>query len=397
MAFEEEAFLFSELRMGREGVQFERSLRSLAFTFNSWCGYDGSRKPLYGDESRKSALEVIYFDKFAMFLFRIWNELFRQSYPEALKDIKTSVPKDESKLITFPQPFQEIPGKHGRGPGRFDAQRGPIYLIDILFELQRDNILRYFDITPPSDQPDNPRNYRTLVSSGILFTDPQQFLEGFTDLERDILKDLANGLKRLGPSQIRALGTHENIYKTIQDVKKELIDSNEARQEIIKSLDNGSSFYNPSREMLEYAEEAVRKSKTNRVDYGEAFQIIRREITNAKIIEAFQKSQSPPDVIWGPSEMDYLAKNAEKLLSFSKYIHALAHYRNNNANRTTKSAKESKIYGYMWEEGLDEMARCGLAGFPSKVSDVFINNSIDIQPAVQIHLMEVLKGVGIQQ
>ncbi|HKR58257.1 MAG TPA: hypothetical protein VJS64_00885, partial [Pyrinomonadaceae bacterium] len=293
------SFLYSDLREKREGVQFERTLRGLSFVLHEWSQYTGDRKPLYELDVHPQVLTVIQFDKLALFTFRVWNEVYRRQL-RSLKPNHLQVPMGGDDAVTFPSPFVELPGKHGRGPARFGGKSKPIYIVDSLYALQNEGIY-YFQITPPTDSPKDPKDYRTIVASAERITNPNQFLSGFTSREIEILKELANALKRLGPSEIRALGTHENHHKSVEDIRKEFTDMEPHRMAVVEGLQSNQLFRRSSKEFLEYADEAWRKSIYNRRDYAGAHQIMSTEIGDPELRAAFGGCQSTPERIWDPS------------------------------------------------------------------------------------------------
>lgn len=369
-------FLFSELREGREGVQFERMLRALSFVLHQWCQFPGTRTPLYGEPASQS-LKVIQFDKLALFVFRLWNEMYRRHGDGVREHTANDFPPIDSRVLTFPSPFTELPGKHGRGAARFDGKSPPIYIIDSLYALQSDGIF-YFQITPPVDAPDNPKDHRTTVTAGDLMTDTNQFLDGFNSREIEVLKEMGNSLKHLGPSEVRALGTHENCQKTREDIVKEFTDLIPHRAAVAARLGEGQPFFNASREMMEYADEAWRKSKDNRNDYGNAHRIMLTEIGDPELRSAFSGCQESTEEIWNHPTIRAYVEPAEKARSFTKCLHAISiHQREDEKTAASKQARA------MWKDGTEQMRKQGLNVLASEIAEVFIPETRQIAPQVQ--------------
>jgi hypothetical protein len=210
-----------------------------------------------------------------MVVSRVWDEYFRRTGAKFLKDPDNADQAAQDDAVTFPCPLRETPGKHGRGLSRWDGSSKPSYIVQILYQLQQEKILHYFDIQPSDEDPGNPANYKTVVKAGVEITDPNGFLKGFTPREVRILIDMGTALRKLGPSEIRALGTHENSEKTLVDIEKEFQDLERRLiwEEILAKLQAGESFSDEAEEFVEYAEEAWRKSVEN---FWETMDTLRR-------------------------------------------------------------------------------------------------------------------------
>ncbi len=258
-----ESSLFEDLRQGREGIQCERSLRLLLFLYDGWCKYAAGQRGF----STPQGLTAIPFDKFAMLALRLWDALFR-----ALGD--HSVEGESGTHVTFPSPFQAIPGKHGSGPGRWEGPgRQPTYLLDILFELQREELLHYFRITPPRHDKDNPKNYKTTILPALPITGTHEFLNGFNPTEQKALFAMQSVLKHLEPQELRSLGTHHSQKDTINDIKREFDYIGRVTPEIVSRVEENQSFTTQARTVLEYADEAWRKACYNQQSYSKGYQV----------------------------------------------------------------------------------------------------------------------------
>lgn len=375
------------LQEGHVGIQCEHSLRSLLFLLDGWGKHTGTRKKLYG-KNDNGTLTIIYFDKFALLLFRLWDTMFqRQGNNKAQRQ------EQEADKFTFRSPFEPIPGKHGSGPGRFnESGKDPAYLADMLYELQSEDILQYFQVVPPPDAPGDPKNYQTIVLPAIPVTDTRDFLHGFNALEQEALYDLNHVLKQLGPSEIRALGTHSTREGTIADIEREFKYLRRHKQATIDGLKNGQSFVKSSQELMEFADEAWRKSKGNRSDYHDGYVKMLNEIRNDALLEAFKFSQNSPDVIWDTStRITELTLKSEQARAFTKYLRAIAFYRDHIDQREGRASREAKKFAHYWTEGLSEMQRCSLSGFPTSIQEIFVDNTSEIRQEVRNHLIEVLE------
>ena len=402
--FYNNSILLSRIHEGREGIQLERTFSALSFLLHGWCTFRGKRKPLYEREEkgkkkenekiRKEDIEplpVIHFEKLALFASRIWNEMFSI---EAVKKIIDSSNKiKDANIITFPFPFQEFPAKHGRRLQRLNGKEEYVYIVEILHKLQRADI-HYFEIRTHRDAADNPNDYRTTVMNAFPITNSEDFLEKFTSFEIQILKDLDNSLKRLGASEIRALGTHENKEKTIYDIEKEFRDMYRYIPKVINSLDRDDCFFYSSYEMMTYADEAWRKSTYNRMDYIDAYNRMLTEINNPILKAAFQSCQKSHEQIWGTDQViDGFAQTSKKTKAFTKYLHAIAYYRGHISERVLRRSKDAKRIGHIFDESLQEMNQCGFNGFPSEIHDLFIGNTSEIKQEVRNQLIGELESL----
>ncbi len=388
-----QSFIPEKLRVGREGKQIERSFRSLLFLLHGWCKYSG-RQGAGGGSEEGGILGAIYFDKLALFLYRIWNEIYQRTGANVLNKVDFLLPQEETELVTFPSPFKELRGKHGRGIARHDGKRKPIYLIQILYELQQNNILHYFEITPHPEAPDVANDYRTTVGPAVPITSPENDFKDFTHLEFKTLMDLENSLKRLSAAQIRALGTHENYQKTLSDINKEFKDLEPHHRVVIERITKGNCFFDDSRELMEYCEEAWRKSTGNRNNYSDAYNIMLTEIKTHELRNAFLKRQSHPDQIWKKQDIIELSNKAGKFRAFAKYLHSISYYRNHIKERVVSSSKVTKMFGYLWHESLVEMRRYGFKGLPNDINDIFIGSTNQIKHDVREKIVSALESLS---
>jgi len=386
------------LQDGRLGVQLERTFRLLAFLLHGWSTFTGRRKPLYNitKKDRKGNVEplpVIHFEKLALFTSRIWKNIYDMTKgdipivndPTYLPDIQTA------EAVRFPIPFQEFQAKHGRRIKRITG-----YIVEILYSLQKAQIIYYFNIKPPARDTDNPNNYETTVSPGFPITNPKDYLStDFSGLEVEILTDLDNCVKRLGPSQIRALGTHENRDKTIEDIHKEFLDMDRYIQPILVKLYINEGFFDDSYEMMTYADEAWRKSTYNRQDYEEACEIMLTEMKSAKVNEAFKSCQRTSAEIWEDETITALAEPSKRVKALTGYLHAVSYYRDHISERSSEKFTTAKYFAHLWDDSVAAIKKCGLLGFPSDIHDVFVGKTEKIKSGVCDRLCFELESLNL--
>jgi hypothetical protein len=294
--------------------------RAWSFIVHGWCKYDGDRSKVDGEPNDK--LRAIQFDKLVCLVAGIWDELFRQA---------TGVADDlGNSAITFPCPLAEMPGKHGRGRAVTYGGKAPMFATSLLYELQQDGTMHLFEITPPKDDPNNAGNYKTFIEPGVPITNRSEFLDGFTEEEKNALYDLENAIKRLGPGEIRALGTHENRAKTVEDIKREFSYTSITIGELLTCKEE--LFAEITQRIIEYADEACRKSAGNRVDYEKAWKRLDSELVET-VKEAFLRKHRPANEIWDNDEVGKLSNKAKKLLALARYLKALASDRGSSGSR----------------------------------------------------------------
>lgn len=367
-----EGALASDVQDGRTGINCERSLRLLVFLLDGWSRFATSDKAT----GQLRSLTAIPFDKFAMLVFRLWDSAYKLD-----------------RGVTFPPPFQEIPGKHGRGPGRYEGpnKRPPIYLIDILFQLQTEGLLHYFRITPPKNDPTNPKNPKTTVLPAVPIPDTNDFLKGFTDSEKKILMGLQSTIKRLEPPEVRALGTHCTHQKTIKDIRREFDYIQRSKQKVIDALRQGDHFANLARQLSEFADEAWRKSALNADSYSSAYKAALREMTDSDLREAFEKCQNPTERIWDNSQvLEELRNRAARTRSFTRYLYAVARYQQKNkAVPDKRMARSSKL----WDRAVAGLTESNFVDFPRTLQAAFVKNTNEIEPTVRERLIQVLESL----
>lgn len=352
--------LFSRVCPDREGMQLERTLRVVCFLLDGWCSYTpcGAK----GKEPARESLPVIYFDKFGLLIARIWNECFRQTGKPLLNcnEIEQS---DLDNSVRFPFPFREVKGKHGRGLARWKRPQKPSYLVEIVEKLQSEGILYYFNTTLPqgvvekqdgesvaSQYPESRVAPGIPVDADTLLASP-----GFTKREHAVLVDLNTAMRRLEPSAIRALGTHENAAKTVEDIRKEFADLEKRRvwDKLIEKLRAEEDFSAEAQELIEYADEARRKSSedVNGEEYRRAHAAMLSELSREDLKDAFRACQKSADSIWRNKEVMALAPTAKRVFAIARHLKALLYFRDHAGERKEQRSPNAKEWQQAWREG----------------------------------------------
>jgi len=383
--------LFAALRDLREGSQFERFLRVLWFLFDDWCTYNGVRKLCDGEDST-GHLRAIYFDKFAVLVARFWDAMFRRTGQKLKGKLEEADGATLDAVVASPCPFREVPGKHGRGLARWDGKLAPRFLVDLLYQLRQEKILYYFDIEAPY----GPGDYRTVVKSGTPITNRTSELGGFTSREKTVLLELTNVLKKLGPGEIRALGTHSTVIKAIEDIEKEFEDLERLGvwDRLLGRLEQGMGFSQLGELLLEYAEEAWRKAAQNEDDYKTARKVAMTEATS-ELQSVILECQGEANTIWQDSKVKTLASRAKRLLALAKYVWALGQFGEHPRERSGMTP-HSRAWK-RWDESCRSLSECGFTTLPTVPSEAFDGDSEVIRASVRESLTKVLKSVRLEE
>jgi hypothetical protein len=290
--------------------------------------------------------------------------------------------------VTFPCPLQELPGKHGPGFARFDGRDKPIYILEYLYHLQRDDLQTYFVVKATNGNPSDPD---TVIEPGILIRNKKEFLSKFTERERDLVADLGNSLRKLNASEVRAIGTHQDLPKTLDAIRWEFkaLNRRSTCKVINEALGVGVEFIKPAREWLEYASEAVRKAgggggiTSNRDDYHSGWLSVQADLTDENLREAFAHVQRPAAEIWESPEIISIRHIAIKSKALAQYFLAVSTGIGNSAPKSAKELKSAKV-------GCDE---CGIgAGLPTSVETIYDEAGV-LVPPVRVLLQDRLNDI----
>jgi len=386
---------------GRVGIQIERSLRLFCYLLDKWLSFTGQRKVLYNreyEEKYHDCMHIIHFSKLSMFAWRIWNTAF-ENFKEAAQNIASgNSDQNESDIITFPLPYQRRQDKHGPRLSR-SGSHGPfghIFLIPMIYQLQESCDYKLLDIRPYSGSANNPEHHLTEVRPGDPITEADaSFLRGFSSLEIDLIRDLAQSLRHLGRSHLRALGTHDDYLNTRADILKEYKDMNSFIRGTVENMSSGSCFLHNSEQMMEFAEEAWRKSVDNRKEYSEAFKLMQEMMSNDIVRDAFSSCQQEPELIWEAHDLPELAKRSIFVNGISKYIRALAYFRTRPTERheSNRKSKESLHSGYLWRDGVELLNNSGRTDFPRDMRNVFEEGTQIMNSRIRQLLLDELNSV----
>ena len=304
---------------------------------------------------------------------------------------------DLEELVTFPWPWTEVPGPHGRQPGRYESAKGqgpPIYMIEILFQMQEQGILPYLQIVPPSENPGQPAHPKTIIMRGMEDPDEDHFLADFTRKERELLKDWKYSIRNLDGSQIRALGTHVDLRETIADVYYEFDKAIPFCTHIVDRLRENSCFLDDSYNLSRFSREADRKSRTNRNDYKNARKHMMDNIRTDELHHAFELSHKEDSEIWETVDMSDFGTISRQAWAVARYMECVAYYRNNiDARRRSNSKKDLRI-SHQWNECCPEVRTCKIQSLPTEIAYLFDGTDGDVKPEIRGKMIEVIDDLN---
>ncbi|MBU4319656.1 MAG: hypothetical protein KJ739_00995 [Nitrospinae bacterium] len=301
-------------------MNYAKAHRLFGVLLYPWCTHTDATR----------AMSSIPFDKLITLSSRLWNALAKNS-GESTTGGELSTP------VSFLVPHRLFPGKHGPGHGMLTHDEGKLkYIGEILYLHQKLGIQQDIVVKPPEENKDEITHEKTVFTTGLTPTTKSGILERsniFNDSERIIIDELAEILRHLNEEEIRALGTHENADQTAGAIIFELDHWKKFINYAIDLIagsriidDKGRNAFWYSIEAFEYADEAVRKSKTNMKAYNEAWNRFDKHIVEREglILKAFIKKQKKAPSIWDATKVHDLSIDAQKAMSFSKILRAFS-------------------------------------------------------------------------
>ena len=197
-------------------------------------------------------------------------------------------------------------------------------MLEVFRDLQDEGIC-FVNVVPPHGADANHPD--TIVNPAMPVTDLKLFLGSDTTPDFDCASVLLAAIKGLTAGQIRALGTHDTAIKNrewiLWEFKHIINDSHlyNTRQRV--QLRNLSDEY-IYQDMLEYFDEATRKSITNRRDYEDGRRHLVNETRHHTVMsEAVTILHEAAEDIWAKERVDDLARAAGRGKSLAQYLGAL--------------------------------------------------------------------------
>lgn len=385
------------VRSRRMGAQFDRTFNLLSYVTHGWCNYKQTRETdgdLEEGEPEGPRMQAIIFDKLVTFLGRVWDAAYYRTGGLLVPRMEFLQEQEVDEAVMFPLPLAEMRGKHGPGRAVLPSDESPPrFILEVLYRLQEDGIFHELVITPPKEAPGVPNDYRTTVEPGFIFADPAKFLfdAGFTRLERSFATDLEVALRRLPPSQLRALGTHHSKHELWADIDKVFELMMRHLPELCNVLSTVEDSAGHCQSALECAEEAIRKAEGNKRPYSLARFAVLAELRGPlrNIVEDVQR---PADEIW--EEADDLRKRRSiawlsrgMLLCIGSQLLQAKGIR----NASQLGAKEKRRCTRLWEEGRRHLSPA--LSLPPEVGDCFAKASKEIARPPRL-LGPIADGIG---
>jgi len=285
--------------------------------------------------------------------------------------------------------------KHGKRPQRYEQGVGPIALADILYGLQQTEFgKRYFDIRPYADASGaHPSDYRTEVHPCIPEARRSQLLAGFNDTERQLLEGLDEVVRHLGALELRALGTHEDLLETLRDIELEFKKIQHYAAQIERGLDDLPACFPSGEQLLEYADEALKKALENKTNYTTGYSRTSNDIKDPLLREAFAQSQDSPEAIWSASQIEPLAAQARTAVAVANCFLPICFFADRANERVNPRSRQARQMKHYWEEGSGELRKKGTANFPSAIDAVYAGASAKLKTVEASRIGELIHSL----
>lgn len=428
-------YAYASIRRAETGVQLEQVFRALSFLLHDWRRFgftdDPTRLVRKGRNGKpdRGRITVIEFDKFVNIACRLWTKLFQATGSQFIDRVDELDEETKAQIVRYKPPVDEVPGLHGPGEARTAEDGDKVVYVVAMLKMLADEGISYFtfqtrssasasnspeaellkgelfDTQATTSEPENTAEFgeitrtwgigeSTEVEPGIRVTDDAHFWEGFTDREIRFLRDLSNALKRLGPTEIRAIGTHKDSRSTVKEVRRELRWANKQIKTLLIDLPNGTISLQASQRLHMSVDEALRKSEKNKDDYATGYALLYQEIQDSELRTAFTNSQKPPEEVWNATELPTLAGSAASLKGVAKLLHALAYFQTDKNQRKKPSTRRATSMLKFWTDGRDLSKKKLNTQLPSSVRNCFDVNNL-LKPEVSAAITTLLAPVRI--
>jgi hypothetical protein len=382
--------LFAGLTPGREGAQCAFSARALSYIFHGWAHYKGDRKPLYGKVDN-GVLYSIPFEKLGLFWCRLWGQLWKLNGARDQRNREPSITAATTPLVTCPPPFLIERAKHGKRPQRYDGMDAPTPLIDILYNQQELGI-RLFDIHPfMVNGKACPSHYKTEVHAVIPYEVRETLIRDFNETERRLIEEIDEIVRHLGVTQIRALGTHESLQETMRDIQFEYDKMRPLVPAAVSKIRQNQSFIEDAREILEFVDEAYKKSHKNRNEYEWAHNRFLTDLKHPLLKQAFNDCQEPAGTIWDNVQIGALASQSERDFSIAKCLIAIAYFAEHAQERDQVRSTDAREMEHHWKEGVIGLTKYGILNIPSVLKNVYEDDTPDLNAEACSRLVDLVQ------
>ena len=305
------------------GENIARNQRLIAKLLYDWANF---KDPLDTKEnqstSKREYMTTIYFDKMAILFCRWWDALHA------------------AQMIRYSSAFLQRSGFHGRGSAlKINRENDESFGVD--FDDHRSHEWAYTTEIIEKLKPSLDDSRALFKIEGDTWKDKCKIYPGIvlaqweawisdqsvpdkaflvTD-ELDYFYGISNIICALDASQIRALGTHDDLKGLIKDISFNLRHWNNAYANIIKALEGISANYDKeSHKLVVTMYEIIRKCDTNRKVYIEARKKAIRECNSEVLKGILIKVQKDASEIWENKIVARMKNASNFLLNFSKYI-----------------------------------------------------------------------------
>jgi hypothetical protein len=348
------------------------------------------RRPRHEDNGSpdNGKLLLIEFDKLINVLCRMWEKMFLESGLKVLDGIEGLTQEELARTVRFRPPTQELPGTHGPGQARRKPGSDDLVYMTRMAEQLVDEGFPYFAFEPrdgmasDSDKTEKAgaegrlksnEPHKWVVRPGLPVGDEKAFWGGdYTQAEIELIQRTAVALSLLGPTEIRAIGTHKDQQGTMQEIRRELKWARKVCARLLAALQNGRLSFGEAVRLREFAHEANRKAILNEDYYKTAYDKMLQKMLNTPLESTFQAVQKQPSVVWGHPDIKRMREKVRLAVGVAEYIYGIAYFSEHpgelEAHRGGKAAAAAR---HSFDDGLKSLRESGMAGIPGQLADIF--------------------------
>ncbi len=330
----------------------------------------------------------------------MWTEIFKATGDNELDEIEKLPREQLEKIVRFKPPGEEVPGTHGPGTARrvLASKSDDVVYFSQMAERLVEEAIPYFVFEPSQEHASSGKEtkpHKKFVKPGIAVGDDEGFWQEFTTREIRFLQEVSTALKHLGPTEIRALGTHKNAEGTCREIKRELKWAREKARVLISDLENGNPKPSDVKRLRSVSHEGYRKAILNEDYYASAYGTMLDRIDDGQLKEAFDKAQQSPTEVWGHSDIPDLRDKVQRTIAVADYLYGIVYFLEHPSDLfskkgISKAATEAK---HSFENSLEHLNKHGLGNLPGSLQDVFERKTGAIKGSVVQQLSALLNDI----
>jgi len=160
---------------------------------------------------------------------------------------------------------------------------------------------------------------------------------------------------------------------------------------LLPTLQNDLDLEEVAKELLEYAEEALRKAERNFEDYKTGREVLLAEVRDQELREIIAACQEEPQVIWQDERVQARCRRARVLVGLAEYTVSLAHFAKHPNDRIDHGHPSRARR--MWQRSCEALEMANVRGLPSDPTMAFDGNPGHLEQRVRDRLVELLADV----